>query len=134
MTSPCRDNLFTDYNVQSGQRTQKVLYINYKLIAHHCYILKQIDDCSIPVAAGVSAAVVVIVSVVSSLISICITYLIMRKKGQQNGGQPSNQDKVYYESVNDTDITMKSNPCYGLNNQNIKAANYSEEKDGPYYI
>ena len=48
------------------------------------YIVKisAAPDCSIPVAAGVSAAVVVIVSVVSSLITFCITYLIMRKNGQ----------------------------------------------------
>ena len=71
-------------------------------------------DCSIPVAAGVIAAVVVIVSVVSSLISICLTYLIMRKKGQQNGGQPSHQDKVYYESVEENNVKMDNNPAYGV--------------------
>ena len=69
---------------------------------------------SLSICAGVSAAVVVIVSVVSSLVSICITYLIMRKKGQQNGGQPSHQDKVYYESVEGKNVKMDNNPAYGL--------------------
>ena len=55
-----------------------------------------------------------IVSVVSSLISICITYLIMRKKEQQNGGQPSHQDKENVEGVEGKNVKMDNNPAYGV--------------------